>query len=212
MWIFRAALAAALLLPTPLAAIGEGMDSPDGGLPAFDQGGLKGADLREVVEDYEQLLDDLARETRRLDKPAHDALLKSLKLDYNLGDQVDDMRHSLDDNEAIIEIQEAIKDAEERKLLGLQSDLISAVAGLRQRLAGELKDLAEAHRLDLKAWLMVNAGQLRHKREDAEALARSQPPVEPAPIDAAGISPVAQADPGSPTTQAPTPPVGAARP
>ena len=228
MWMFKAALAALLALPTPLAAMGGGMDSPDAGMPAFDQGGLKGADLRELVEDFEQLLDDLARETRRLDKPAHEALLKSLKLDFNLGDQVDDMRRGMEDNEAIIEIQEAIKsqqarmkalpaldagqDAEERKLLGLQSDLISAVAGLRQRLAMQLKDLNEGRRRDMKGWLMVNAGQLRHKREDAEAASKAQPPVEPPPIDAAGISPAAQADLATPSAQALSASARAARP
>ena len=212
MWIFRLALAV-LALAHPGAAIASSMGSMDNGMPAFDQGGLSGSALRDQVDDYEALLDDLAHESRSLDKPSHEALFKSLALDFRLGDQVGDMRRGLADNEAVLDIQDAIKaeqarmkampaqdprqDREERTLLGLQSDLIAAVAGLRQRLAGELKGLDERHRRDLKDWLMVSAGLLRHRREDAEAAALAQPAPEAAPIDAAAIRPAALGQPGA---------------
>jgi hypothetical protein len=189
----------------------DSANSMDNNMPSFDQGSQSGPDLREQVEEYEQLLDDLARETRRLDKPAHEELLKALKLDYKLGDQVDDMRRGLSDNEAVIDIQEAIKaqqarmkamplvdpqqNVEDRKLFGLQSDLITSVAGIRQRLSGQLRDLTEVRSRDLKAWLMVSAGLLRHRREDAEAAAKAKPPLETEPINASALSPTSQPEP-----------------
>lgn len=217
MWTFRLGLGLAfaldLALLHPGLVLAAGMDAVDNGMPAFDHGGLAGSDLRDAVDDYEDLLDDLAHETRSLDKPAHEALLKGLALDFRLGDQVEDMRRGLADNEAVLDIQDAIgaeqarlkampaqdprQDREERTLLGLHSDLIAAVAGLRQRLAGELKGLDERHRRDLKDWLMVSAGLLRHRREDAEAAALAHPTPEAAPIDAASIRPAGLGQPAA---------------
>ena len=208
MWMFKRAAGLALLLA--LAAGGLRADEPS----AYDRDGLSGPALREQVAEYEQLLDDLARETRRLDKAAHEQLLKGLKLESRLGDQVEDTRKGLADNETVLDIQDAIRsqqarmkalpaedpsqDAEERRLLGLQSDLITSVAGLRQRLGGQLKGLPEARAREFKAWLMVSAGQLRHRREDLEAAARAQPTPDAEPIDAGAISPSAQAEPPAP--------------
>lgn len=215
MWTFRLGLALALglALVHPGLVLAAGMDSVDNGMPAFDQGGLSGSDLRDAVDDYEDLLDDLAHETRSLNRPSHEALFKSLALDFRLGDQVRDMRRGLADNEAVLDIQDAIaaeqarlkampapdprQDREQRTLLGLHSDLIAAVAGLRQRLAGELKGLDERHRRDLKDWLMVSAGLLRHRREDAAAAALAHPTPEAAPIDAASIPPAGLGQPAA---------------
>jgi hypothetical protein len=209
----------ALLLASP--ALSLHADDPS---PSFDHDGLSGPALREQVAEFEQLLDDLARETRRLDKAAHEQLLKSLKLESHLGDQVDDVRKGLADNETVLDIQDAIRaqqarmkallsndpsqDAEERRLLGLQSDLITSVAGLRQRLGGQLQGMPELRARDFKAWLMVSAGQLRHRREDQEAAAQAQPTPEAEPIDAGAISP----GPLSPSAQAEVPAPPAAHP
>lgn len=172
--------------------------------PSYDQDSL-----RAEVEETQPLLDSLARETRGLTKTAKEEVLKSLRMDYNLGDQVGTARKTLDLSESVLDIQAAIKaqqarmkqvslvgadgDREESKLLGLQSDLITTVAEVRRQLSDQQRDMNAAETRDLRNWMMVSEGLLRHRREDAEAAAAAHPAPTPEPISAAGVSPGAAA-------------------
>ena len=216
MWKFSAAmvLAAACLAagpplqdPSAYQQPGPGsmFDHTDAG-PALDRDALRAA-----VDDTEPLFDGLARETRRLDKAAKDALFLALKLEYNLGSQVSAARRLLEESEAVLDLQDAIRnqqavlkqagpdapdgEAQAKKALDLQSDLMSTVAELRRALGNQQKDLNEKETQQLRDWLMISEGQLRRRREEAEAAAQAHPAADAPPLDAAGVSPSAGAKP-----------------
>lgn len=162
-------------------------------------------ELRAQVDETQSLFDSLAHESRKLDKKAHEDLLKALPSDFNLGDAVSGARKALDKSEELLDIQDAIKaqqaklasvlddkaaaDKEEQKLLGLQSDLLSTMEDLRKGLTNQQKDLNESATRDYHNWIMVSEGLLRQRREDAEALAAKAAPTPEAPAISADGAP-----------------------
>jgi len=159
--------------------------------------------LRAEVDETQSLFDSLARESRRLDKAAHEELLKALPMDYNLSDAVSPARKVLEKAEDLLDIQDGIKlqqaklkavlddsaaaDKEEQKLLGMQSDLLTTVEELRKILTSQQKDLNESATRDYRNWIMVSEGLLRRRREDAEAKVPA-PALEAPAISAEGIA------------------------
>lgn len=170
--------------------------------------------LRMEVDETQSLYDSLARESRGLDKAAHEELLKALAQDYGLPDAVGYARKAMEQAEEMLDIQDAIKqqqrrlkdvladpstgsgqvqplaDKEEQRLLGLQSDLLSTVEDLREGLTKQQKSLSENATRDLRNWIMVSEGLLRQRRE--EALASATPTPEAPSISAEDISPTAK--------------------
>lgn len=173
--------------------------------------------LREAVDETQALFDALARETRRRDRSLLKELPHELRMDYRLPQAEDRARKCLVLSEEVVSLQEGIKaqqqalidaavpdkDKEEQKLLGLQSDLMSAVEDLRGILRGLHTDLKEDQVRDLHNWLMVSQGLLRRQREDAEARAAADASAtaETQPLSAEGLTPpaAASAEPLTPT-------------
>ena len=164
--------------------------------------------LREEVDETQGLFDVLAHETRRRGRELLTELPKQLRGDYKLPEAEGRARKCLGLAEEVISLQDAIKaqqavlkaaaadaqDAEERKLLGLQSDLMSTVEDLRNNIRSLHTDLKEDKVRDLRNWLMVSEGVLRRQREDDEAQAASlTPTAEAQPISAEAVTPPAAA-------------------
>lgn len=177
--------------------------------------------VRERVDESQALLDSLARETRGLPKEQIEPLFKSLKTEYYLSDYVGKARKALEQAEAVLDVQDAVKaqqammktkgasdvkegQKDDSKLLGLQSDLVSAVDALRGTLRQVHSDASEDTVRDLNNWLMISEGLLRQHREDAAAAAAASPtaqaealtPVADTALSAEGITP--QAEVGAP--------------
>lgn len=212
----------ALLAPAPLRALSPS-GAPDN--PFFDRKTKPKEydqnELRSQVEETQSLLDALARESRRVDKKTKEDLIETLKTDFALADERSSARKSLERAETVIDIQAAIKsqqailsasldlsgtaeaDKQEKKLLRLQGDLVSAVDDLRKGLSSQQKDFNESATRDFRNWIMVSEGILRNRREDAEAAQAAQgPPPETVVAAPAGISPPAEAQALSPAAQA----------
>ena len=214
MWKFSAilALAAAGLAAGPPPQNPSAYDQPGTGSmfdhtdapPALDRGSLA-----QHVDEALPLYDALARETRRLDKAAKDALIVALKAEYGLDGQAGPSREALEKSESVLDLGDAVHnqaallrglgpvdpqgEAQAKKLQEMQDGLASLEADLRKQLGGQQKDLNEKDRQQLTDWLMISEGLLRHRREAAEAVALAHPAAEAAPLSAAGVSPTAQA-------------------
>jgi hypothetical protein len=161
--------------------------------------------LRAEVDETQALLDSLGRESRSLDKTAHEDLLKSLANDHDLAGQVGYARKAMEQVEEMLEIQDAIRsqqrrlkdvlgdstlaDKEEQRLLGLQSDLLAVIEDLREGLTKQQKSLNETSTRDYRNWIMVSEGLLRQRREESAASAAPTP--EAAPISAEDVTPTA---------------------
>jgi hypothetical protein len=139
--------------------------------------------LREQVDETQALLDALARESRGLKAVQTDPLFTSLRDEYHLGGYVGKARKALAQAEEVLEVQEAVKlqeeaskkaavsdqAAEDSKLLGLKSDLVGVVDGLRDTLREIHNNATEDTARDFRNWIMVSEGLLRNRREEAAA-------------------------------------------
>jgi hypothetical protein len=214
MWKFSLGLAlvAAALAAGPPLQDPSAFDQPGAG-SMFDHTDAPAAidnnSLRDRVDETEPLYDALARETRRLDKSAKEALYQSLRMDYGLGGQVGVSRRILEGSENRLDLQDAQRsqedlvkhlglddpqgEAQANKLQVLEQSLVGVRDELQRELTSQQKDLNDKDGQQLREWLMVSEGLLRRHREAAEAAALAHPPAEAPPINAAGISPVAQA-------------------
>ena len=166
---------------------GRGNDSVHSPGLRSSKSGLDRNELRAAVDETQALLDSLARETLNLPKAEHEPLYKSLRDEYHLESYVGKGRKSLEQAEEVLELQNAIKsqqalmkaagpvasDKDESKLIGLQSDLVSAVDSLRDTLRDVHKNSSEDVGRDFRNWIMVSEGLLRSRREDREAQAAS---------------------------------------
>ncbi|HXC64174.1 MAG TPA: hypothetical protein VNZ67_07435 [bacterium] len=213
MWKFSAILA--------LAAAGLAAGPPPQNPSVYDQPGtgsmfdhtdapaeVDRSSLAQRVDEALPLYDALARETRRLDKAAKDALIASLKADYGLDGQAGPVRQALEKSESVLDLGDAIHnqaalvrglgpddpqgEAQAKKLQDMQSGLASLGDDLRRQLGDQQKDLNEKDRQQLTDWLMISEGLLRHRREAAEAAALAHPAAEAPPLSAAAVSPTAQ--------------------
>jgi|GEM_PF-3997065 hypothetical protein len=213
MWKFSAVLV--------LAAAGLAAGPPPQNSGAYDQPGtgsmfdhadepapVDRTSLAERVDEALPLYDALARETRRVDKSAKDALLASLKADYGLDGQAGPARQALEKSESVLDLGDAVHnqeallrrlgpddpqgDAQAKKLQDLQAGLASLQDDLRRQLGGQQKDLDEKGRQQLTDWLMISEGLLRHRREAAEAATLAHRAAEAPPLSAAAVSPEAQ--------------------
>ncbi len=187
--------------------------------PAYDK-----TSLQDEVEETLPLFDALARESRLCDKAVRDALFKSLDRDFKLGDLEDDARIALDRCERVLEIEDALRnqeallkklrlgtpeyDAQEGRLRAMNSDQTATEDDVRKVLSGQQKNLNESETRDLRSWLMVSEGTLRHRREDAEAAAAGLTRTPQAPLSAQGLTPPASARADSGAPPLPTPPPG----
>jgi hypothetical protein len=214
MWRFSLVLA--------LAAAGLGAAPPVQDPSAFDQPGagsmfdhtdapaaIDSNSLGQMVDETEPLYDALARETRRFDKAAKEALYGSLKRDYDLGGQTGATRRILEGFEGLLDLQDALRnqgdlvkrlgpddpqgEVQAKKLQDMEQGLSGLRDDLRRQLMAQQKDLDEKDGQHLREWLMVGEGLLRRRREAAEATALAHPAPEAAPINAAGVSPAAEA-------------------
>jgi hypothetical protein len=169
--------------------------------------------LRNEVDETHALIDGLARESRNLQPKDLEPLFKSLANEYYLPALVGKARKALEQMEAVLDVQDAIRaqqarlkdapveeaDREEKKLLGLQSDLMAAVEDLRDTLREIHKKSSPDLNRDFRNWIMVSEGLLRNRREDAEAQALKAPapetstPAEAKSLDAGAVSPTASA-------------------
>lgn len=165
--------------------------------------------LRSEVDETQALFDGLARESRSLDKAAHEELYKSLAQEYGQPEAVGYARKALEKIEEMLDVQDAIRiqqqrlkdslsdnaqaDKEEQRLLGLQSDLMAVIEDLREGLTKQQKGLSEDATRDFRNWIMVSEGLLRQRREAAVAAAQPLSPTAEAPsISAEGVTPVPQ--------------------
>ncbi len=174
--------------------------------------------LREQVDETQALLDSLARETRSVDKKQLEPLFKSLREEYFLGDYVGKARKAVEQAEAVLDVQDAIKaqqtrlkspvlpdlQKEESKLLGMQSDLAGSVDQLREILRDVHQNANEDNVRDFRNWIMISEGLLRRQREEAEAKALSPgaeaaavSPVASTPLSAEGLTPQGTTPTGS---------------
>jgi len=175
----------------------SGYDQPGVG-SMFDhtdpEPGIDRSSLADRADETEPLYDALARETRRLDKPAKDALYQSLRTDYELGGQVGPSRRLLEGSENLLDLEDAVRnqdalvkrlgaddpqgDAQAKKLQDLQGAVGAATADLRRQMMDQQKDLNDKDAQQLRDWLMISEGMLRHRREAAEAAAVAHPAPE----------------------------------
>ena len=227
----KALLSALLFLSTAASAEIQGLPGASGN-PAMDRhvrsSTLDKALVRERVDESQALLDGLARETRGLSKEQVEPLFKSLKTEYYLGDYAGKLRKAVEQAEAVLDVQDAVKaqqalmkskgasdvkegQKDDSKLLGLQSDLVSAVDSLRGTLRTMLSECNEDTVRDINNWLMISEGLLRQHREEAAAAmaasptAEAQTPTAEVEMSAAGITPPAGVQAVSPTaTTVPT--------
>lgn len=203
------ALCLALLLCAPLGAAtslyDEGARQNDINSQRARIRGDDSQELRSAIDETQVLFNSLAAESSRQDKEAVKGLLKDLRTDYKLPDAEKRAGRALELSEDVIAIQAGIKqqqarlkdaaagdlDAEEQRLLGMQSDLLGAVDDLRKTLRSLHKDLKEEGVRDLRNWAMVSEGLLRRRREAAEAEAERQKAAEGLPLDAGQVLPAA---------------------
>ncbi|HTB35290.1 MAG TPA: hypothetical protein VK842_10530 [bacterium] len=213
MWKFSLVLvfaAAAALWAGPPAQDPSAFDQPGAG-SMFDHNdpapALDSNTLNDKVEEMAPLYDALARETRRLAPAGQDRLYGSLRSDYDLGGQVGAVRRILERSEGMLDLQDAIHnqqdlvkrlgpdaaqgEAQAKKLQDMELSLGGAKDELRRWMADQQKDLNEKDGQNLREWLMVSEGLLRHRRETAEAAALAHPAPEAPPLSAAGLSPTA---------------------
>jgi hypothetical protein len=161
-------------------------------------------ELRAAIDDTQALFDSLAMVSGPLDAAAHTALFQDLHDGSKLPQAVDDARKALGYAEEAVKVKAGIKgqqarlaaaetekdkDAEESRLLGLQSDLMGLLEDLRKRLRNLHKDLNEDQIRDLRNWAMVNEGILRRQQEEAAVRAAAQKESESLPISAGALSP-----------------------
>lgn len=212
MWKFRAFAVLLALAAPPLRADFLTVQREVGDLEARNKtleaqrARLRSTDseeLRAAIDYTQALFDALALESGLLDAAAHKALYVDLRDGSKLPQAVDDARKALELAEELVKVKsgikgqqqrlaaaaEADKDAEESRLLGLQSDLLGLVEDLRKRLRGLHKELGEEQLRDLRNWAMINEGILRRQHEEAELRAAAQKEAEALPIDAGAMLP-----------------------
>lgn len=155
-------------------------------------------ELKAVVDATQVLFDNLARETRDLSPTARARVLSALKDDYRLETRLAACKDALENAEQVIQAQLDLKaqlqalvaaseDAANRDARARMDELHEAQAAATEDLRAGLRSLHKAlneeETRDLRNWLSVSEGLLKHRREQAvlDALAGVTPTPEPIP-------------------------------